>query len=223
MVAFGSTCRAGTPPQRDANLQALIESGTEVITLFGKSWDIHPLEAMNITLDQNLEIIYESIRYLKDRVREVLFDAEHFFDGFKHNPEYALSTLRTAREAKADWIVLCDTNGGSLPGEIQSIIQEVKKEIRVPLGIHVHNDTELAVANSLLAVREGVQMVQGTINGYGERCGNANLCSIIPNLKLKMGIDCITDDQLKKIREVSRFVSELANLPHPEISSLCGR
>ena len=215
LVAFGSTCRAGTPPQRDSNLQALIESGTEVITLFGKSWDIHPLEAMNITLDQNLEIIYESIRYLKDRVREVLFDAEHFFDGFKHNPGYALSTLRTAREAKADWIVLCDTNGGSLPGEIQSIIQEVRREIQVPLGIHVHNDTELAVANSLLAIREGVEMVQGTINGYGERCGNANLCSIIPSLKLKMGIDCITDDQLKKIREVSRFVSELANLPHP--------
>jgi len=215
MVAFGSTCRAGTPPHRDANLQALIESGTEVITIFGKSWDIHPLEAMQITLDQNLEIIYESIRYLKERVPEVLFDAEHFFDGFKHNPAYALSTLRTAREAKADWIVLCDTNGGSLPGEVQSILQEVRREVRAPLGIHVHNDTELAVANSLLAVREGIQMVQGTINGYGERCGNANLCSIIPSLKLKMGIDCITDAQLRKIREVSRFVAELANLPHP--------
>ena len=134
VVAFGSTCRAGTAPQRDSNLQALIESGTEVITIFGKSWDIHPLEAMKITLDQNLEIIYESIRYLKDRVPEVLFDAEHFFDGFKHNPGYALSTLRTAQEARADWIVLCDTNGGSLPYEIQSIIREVKKEIQVPLG-----------------------------------------------------------------------------------------
>jgi 2-isopropylmalate synthase len=216
VVAFGSTCRAGVPPQRDSNLQGLIQSSTEAITIFGKSWDIHPLEAMKITLDQNLEIIYESIRYLKDRVPEVLFDAEHFFDGFKHNPGYALSTLRTAQEAKADWIVLCDTNGGSLPYEIQSIIREVKKEIHVPLGIHVHNDTDLAVANSILAVEEGIQMVQGTINGYGERCGNANLCSIIPNLKLKMGIDCITDNQLKKIREVSRFVSELANLPHPK-------
>jgi 2-isopropylmalate synthase len=216
VVAFGSTCRAGVPPQRDSNLQGLIQSSTEAITIFGKSWDIHPLEAMKITLDQNLEIIYESIRYLKDRVPEVLFDAEHFFDGFKHNPGYALSTLRTAQEAKADWIVLCDTNGGSLPYEIQSIIREVKKEIHVPLGIHVHNDTDLAVANSILAVEEGIQMVQGTINGYGERCGNANLCSIIPNLKLKMGIDCITDNRLKKIREVSRFVSELANLPHPK-------
>jgi 2-isopropylmalate synthase len=215
MVAFGSTCRAGTPPQRDPNLQALLESGTEAIAIFGKSWDIHPLQALNITLEQNLEIIYESVRYLKERTPEVLFDAEHFFDGFKHNPAYALSTLRAAQEAKADWIVLCDTNGGSLPYEIESIIREVKKEIRVPLGIHVHNDTELAVANSLVAVRQGIQIVQGTINGYGERCGNANLCSIIPNLKLKMGIDCITDDQLRKIREISRFVSELANLPHP--------
>ena len=215
VVAFGSTCRAGISPQQDSNLQALIESGTEVVTIFGKSWDIHPLEALNITLDQNLEIIHKSIRFLRERVREVLFDAEHFFDGFKHNPGYALSTLRTAQEAKADWIVLCDTNGGSLPYEIESIIREVKKEIRVPLGIHVHNDTELAVANSILAVREGIRMVQGTINGYGERCGNANLCSIIPNLKLKMGIDCISDPQLERIREVSRFVSELANLPHP--------
>ena len=136
--------------------------------------------------------------------------------GIKTIPGYALSTLKAAQEAKADWIVLCDTNGGTLPHEIQSIIQEVKKKIHVPLGIHVHNDTEMAVANTILAVTEGVRMVQGTINGYGERCGNANLCSIIPNLKLKMGIDCITDDQLKKITEVSRFVSELANLPHPK-------
>ena len=216
LVAFGSTARAGIAAERDSNLQALVESGTGAIALFGKSWDIHPLEAMKITLDQNLEMIYESIRFLKDRVPEVIFDAEHFFDGFKHNPGYALATLRAAQEAKADWIVLCDTNGGSLPSEVQSILRGVKQEVRVPLGIHVHNDTDLAVANSILAVQEGIQMVQGTINGYGERCGNANLCSIIPNLKLKMGIDCITDDQLTKIREVSRFVSELANLSHPK-------
>ncbi|NWG04096.1 MAG: citramalate synthase [Syntrophaceae bacterium] len=214
MVAFGSTCRAGTPPQKDPNLQALIEAGTEVVTIFGKSWDIHPLEALNITLDQNLEMIHHSIHFLKGRVEEIIFDAEHFFDGYKSNPRYALSTLMAAQEAEADWIVLCDTNGGTLLDEIQSIIKEVKKQIRVPLGIHVHNDTEMAVANTLLAVKEGVQMVHGTINGYGERCGNANLCSIIPNLKLKMGVDCITDAQLKKMTEVSRFVSELANLPH---------
>ena len=214
MVAFGSTCRAGTLPENDPNLQALIKAATKVVTIFGKSWDIHPLEALNITLDQNLEMIHSSICFLKDRVEEIIFDAEHFFDGFKSNPQYALSTLKTARDAKADWIVLCDTNGGTLPDEVQSITKEVKKKIKVPLGIHVHNDTEMAVANTLLAVKEGVQMVHGTINGYGERCGNANLCSIIPNLKLKMKIDCITDAQLKKITEVSRFVSELANLPH---------
>jgi 2-isopropylmalate synthase len=214
IAAFGSTCRAGTLPKNDTNIRALIDAGTKVVTIVGKSWDIHPLEALNITLDQNLEMIYSSIQFLKDRVEEVIFDAEHFFDGFKNNPRYGLSTLKAAQEAKADWIVLCDTNGGMFPTEIQSIIEEVKKKIAVPLGIHVHNDTEMAVANTILAVNEGVRMVHGTINGYGERCGNANLCSVIPNLKLKMGIDCITDDQLKKITEVSRFVSELANLPH---------
>ena len=214
MAAFGSTCRAGIPPQKDPNIQALIETGTKVVTIFGKSWDIHPIEALKITLDQNLEIIHGSIRFLKDCVPEVIFDAEHFFDGYKSNPQYALSTLKASQEAKVDWIVLCDTNGGTFPDEVQSIVKEVKKKIAVPLGIHVHNDTEMAVANTILAVKEGVGMVHGTINGYGERCGNANLCSIIPNLKLKMGIDCITDDQLKKITEVSRFVSELANLPH---------
>jgi 2-isopropylmalate synthase len=213
VVAFGSTCRAGVPPEKDAMLQSLVEAGTTVVTVFGKSWDIHPLEALNITLDQNLDIIHQSIRFLKSRVSEVLFDGEHFFDGFKNNPGYALSTLKTAQEAGADWIVLCDTNGGTLPYEIQSIIHEVKKEIRVPLGIHVHNDSGLAVANSLFAIREGITQVQGTINGYGERGGNANLCTIIPNLKLKMGIDCISDDRLRKLKEVSRFVSELANLP----------
>jgi 2-isopropylmalate synthase len=214
VVAFGSTCRAGIPPEKDPNIQTLIEAGTEVITIFGKSWDIHPLEALNITLDQNLEIIDQSIRFLKNQVSEVIFDAEHFFDGFKNNPPYALATLRAAQDAKADWIVLCDTNGGTLPNEVQSIIKEVKKNISLPLGIHVHNDAEMAVANTILAVKEGIRLVQGTINGYGERCGNANLCSIIPNLKLKMGIDCISDAQLRKMTEVSRFVSELANLPH---------
>ena len=214
IVAFGSTCRAGTLPRKDPNLQALIDAGTEVVTIFGKSWDRHPIEALNITLDQNIEIIHRSIRFLKDHLDEVIFDAEHFFDGYKNNPQYALSTLKAAQEAKADWIVLCDTNGGTFPDEVQSVIKEVKEKINIPLGIHVHNDSEMAVANTILAVKEGVAMVHGTINGYGERCGNANLCSIIPNLKLKMGIDCITDDQLKKITEVSRFVSELANLPH---------
>ena len=214
IVAFGSTCRADTPPEKDQNIKALIEAGTEVVTIFGKSWDIHPLEALNITLEQNLEIIHQSVQFLKKEVSEVIYDAEHFFDGYKHNASYALKTLQAAQEAKVDWIVLCDTNGGTLPDEVQSIIDEVKNKVAAPLGIHVHNDTEVAVANTILAVKKGTRLVQGTINGYGERCGNANLCSIIPTLKLKMGIDCLTDAQLKKITEVSRFVSELANLPH---------
>lgn len=216
IVAFGSTCRAGLLPENDPNIQRLIEAGTETITLFGKSSDMHALEALRITLDQNIEIIHQSIRFLKERVPEVIFDAEHFFDGYRNNPSYALSILNVVQEAKADWIVLCDTNGGTLPFELQETIQEVWKKVNVPLGIHIHNDSELAVANTLIAIREGVTMVQGTINGYGERCGNANLCSIIPNLQLKMGIDCLTDSQLTKITEVSRFVSELANLPHPK-------
>jgi 2-isopropylmalate synthase len=221
-VAFGSTCRSDCLPEADSNLQALIEAGTQAVTLFGKSWGLHALEALNISLDQNLEMIYRSVCFMKEKIQEVIFDAEHFFDGFRENPSYALSILKAAQEAKADWIVLCDTNGGTLPHDLQRAIQEVKSEITVPLGIHVHNDTELAVANSLIAVREGITQVQGTINGYGERCGNANLCSIIPNLKLKMGIDCITDAQLKKITEVSRFVSELANLPHPNYLPFVG-
>ncbi len=216
VVAFGSTCRAGIQPEGDANLQALIEAGTEVVTIFGKAWDMHVQEALNISLDQNLELVSQSIHFLKKHAPEVIFDAEHFFDGFKKNPSYALEVLRVAQEAQADWIVLCDTNGGTLPHELQQAIREVRKAISTPLGIHVHNDSELAVANSLLAVQEGIAQVQGTINGYGERCGNANLCSIIPNLKLKMGLDCIADAQLQKITEVSRFVSELANLPHPK-------
>jgi 2-isopropylmalate synthase len=214
IVAFGSTCRAGILPQSDGNIQALIEAETEVVTVFGKSWDIHPLEALNISLDQNLEMIYQSVRFLREQVPEIIFDAEHFFDGFKNNPSYALSVLKAAEEAGADWIVLCDTNGGTFPNEIQSIVKKVKKKMTGPLGIHAHNDTEMAVANTILAVQEGASLVQGTINGYGERCGNANLCSIIPNLRLKMGTPCITEFQLAKITEVSRFVSELANLPH---------
>jgi 2-isopropylmalate synthase len=174
IAAFGSTCRAGTPPQQDPNIQALIEAGTEVVTIFGKSWDIHPLEALNITLDQNLEIIQSSIRFLKDRVGEVIFDAEHFFDGYKNNPQYALSTLKVAQEAKADWIVLCDTNGGTFHSRIHP--EEVKRNC-CPL-VSVHNDTDMAVANSILTVKEGVQMVHGTINGLGSDA-ECYLCSII--------------------------------------------
>ncbi len=214
VVAFGSTRRAGVRAERDSNLQALLDTGTECVTIFGKSWDLHVREALRVTLEDNLAMITESVEYLKEHGREVFYDAEHFFDAYKSNPEYALATLRAAEDAKVDCIVLCDTNGGTLPFETMEIMKELKRRIRAPLGIHAHNDADTAVANSVIAVRMGAVQVHGTINGYGERCGNANLCSIIPNIKLKLGIDCVTDEQLRKLTEISRFVSEIANMPH---------
>jgi 2-isopropylmalate synthase len=214
IAAFGSTCRPGNRPEKDHNIQTLLEMNTPVVTIFGKSWDVHPREVMRIDLDENLDMISRSVEFLKKRTDEIVYDAEHFFDGFKSDGNYALATVKRAQEAGADCIVLCDTNGGTLPGELEDIITDVKPHISVPLGIHIHNDSELAVANTILAVRCGIIHVQGTINGYGERCGNANLCSIIPALKVKLGHECISDDQLRKLRDVSRFVNELANIPH---------
>ncbi len=211
LVAFGSTRRAGTDAGSDPNLSALLESGAPVCTIVGKSWDLHVADVLGTTLDENLSMISDSVSHLRSRGMKVFFDAEHFFDGFKRNAEYALRTLRAAAEAGADCLVLCDTNGGALPGEVTEAV-EAAKPVGVPLGIHAHNDGELAVANTLAAVRAGAVQVQGTINGYGERCGNANLCSVIPTLKLKMGIDCVTDEQLTKLTEASVHVSELANL-----------
>ncbi len=213
IVAFGSTARSGTLPENDRNLKSLVASGTRVVTIFGKSWDVHVKDALGITLAENVSLVESTIKYLKKNCAEVFFDAEHFFDGFKANPRYALRTVQVAARSGADCIILCDTNGGTLPSLLVEIIKEVKKLIpETPLGIHAHNDSELAVANSLAALQLGVTQVQGTINGLGERCGNANLCSIIPNLKLKLNIDCITDEQLARLQEVSRFVYELANL-----------
>ena len=213
MVSFGSTARAGTIPEEDRNLNSLINSKTSVVTIFGKSWDIHVKHALRINLAENIKLISDTIRYLKKHFSEVFFDAEHFFDGFKTNPHYALQTVQAASKAGADCIVLCDTNGGTLPHQLSDIIKEVKKHItKTPLGIHTHNDSELAVANSIVAIQLGVSQVQGTINGIGERCGNANLCSIIPNLKLKLNCNCISKKQLAKLQEVSRFVYELANI-----------
>ena len=171
-------------------------------------------DALSTSLDENLRMIFESIAYLKKRRDEILFDAEHFFDGYKNNPEYAIKAVKEAESAGADWIVLCDTNGGTLPHEVRSIFGEVKNLISVKMGIHAHNDSEVAVANSLNAIQAGAEQVQGTINGYGERCGNANLVSIIPNLKIKMGINCVTDEQLQSLKDVSAFVDELANKAH---------
>lgn len=212
LVAFGSTKHPDSKVSKDANLQALIEAKTGVVTIVGKSWDLHVTQILETSLENNLRIISESIGYLKSKGRTVFFDAEHFFDGYKASPEYAIQTINAAAKAGADCVVLCDTNGGALPSEIVAAIEAAGKAIAVPLGIHTHNDAEMAVANSLAAVQAGAVQVQGTINGYGERCGNANLCSIISTLKLKLGIDCINDEQLTKLTEVSRYVAELANL-----------
>jgi 2-isopropylmalate synthase len=212
IAAFGSTRRAKVTPDKDSNIRTLVQAEPDTVTIFGKTWDFHVHEALRISLEENLELINDSLAYLKEHVGEVVYDAEHFFDGYKANPDYALKTLEAAAQANVDCIVLCDTNGGSMPFEVAEIVRIVKKRIKVPLGIHTHNDGECAVANSLVAVENGVVHVQGTINGFGERCGNANLCSIIPALKLKMGRECISDEQLRNLRQVSRTIFELANM-----------
>lgn len=215
ITAFGSTRRKGITPQEDANLNKILESGVSVATIFGKSWDFHVTTALETTLEENLAMIGDSVRYLKQHGLEVIYDAEHFFDGYKHNAEYALATLKQAHDAGADWIVLCDTNGGSMPDEIKSIVQTVKERIPARIGIHAHNDCELGVANSLAAVQAGARQVQGTINGFGERCGNANLVSVIPNLQLKLGYEVISAEQLRSLSAVARYVSEIANVSMP--------
>ncbi|MDP2689927.1 MAG: citramalate synthase, partial [Deltaproteobacteria bacterium] len=214
LVSFGSTRRPGIKAKDDKNLKALLSSKTPAVTVFGKSWKLHVAKALRVSLEENIEMIYDSVSYLKKRAGEVFYDAEHFFDGYKDDPEYAVKTLAAAGEAGADYLVLCDTNGGTLPFEVRDIMEALKGRFPAPLGIHAHNDSEAAVANSLVAVKAGATMVQGTINGFGERCGNANLCSIIPALKLKMGVDCISAERLSKLRETARFLYELANLPH---------
>jgi 2-isopropylmalate synthase len=214
ITAFGSTRYPDKKVEDDGVLQALLKTETQVVTLFGKTWDLHVKDALGTSLDENLRMIFESIAYMKKNCDEVLFDCEHFFDGYKNNPDYALKAIKEAESAGADWIVLCDTNGGTLPGEVHWIFEEVSKTISAKIGIHAHNDSEVAVANSLTAVQAGAEQVQGTINGIGERCGNANLISIISNLKIKMGIDCVTDEQLHSLKDVSAFVDELANKAH---------
>ncbi len=216
LVAFGNTRRVKAKAETDANLLALANAGVKIATIVGKGSASQVSQVLETTLEENLSMIADSIGYLKAKGLTVFFDAEHFFDGFKNNPDYSLRCLTAAAEAGASCLVLCDTNGGTLPGEIAVAVEAAKKLTAVPLGIHAHNDAELAVANTLAAVKAGATHVQGTINGYGERCGNANLCSIIPNLKLKMGIDCVTNEQLAKLAEVSHYVAEAANLvPDP--------
>ncbi|HKE55417.1 MAG TPA: citramalate synthase [Pyrinomonadaceae bacterium] len=212
IAAFGATRRKSFSCEEDPNIQSLIKAETPVVTIFGKSWELHVTDALRMAPEENLEIIQDSVRYLASRVDLVIYDAEHFFDGYRANPEYAMSTLEAAVAGGAERVVLCDTNGGSLPDDVGYITSLVAERINVPVGIHCHNDGELAVANTLTAVMAGAVHIQGTINGYGERCGNANLCSIIPNLELKLGCEIIGRERLKRLRETSRFVSEIANL-----------
>lgn len=214
--AFGSTRRKDSVAEHDANLKRLVESGAQAATLVGKAWDFHVFTALQTSLEENLAMIYESIAYLKRQGLEVIFDAEHFFDGYKNNPEYALAVMRKAEEAGADWLTMCDTNGGTMPHEVHDIVSALAGQVTIArLGIHTHNDCELAVANSLSAVRAGAEQIQGTMNGYGERCGNANLCSIIPNLQLKLGYEVLAPDKLKQLTNTARYVSEIANVYMP--------
>lgn len=214
VIAFGSTAKPGVLAEQDKNLLALIKAGTSIITIFGKTWDFQVKEALKISLGQNLSLIKESIGFLESKGAKVFFDAEHFFDGYKSDPGYAVKCLQAAEEAGAKRLILCDTNGGTLPLDIYEIVKAVEKKVKAPLGIHAHNDSECAVANSIIAVRAGAIQVQGTINGLGERCGNANLCSVIPNIQMKLELNCISAGQLQRLREISRFVYDTANLRH---------
>ncbi len=223
LAAFGSTRRPGISPDDDPNLKTLVESNTPVITIFGKTWDLHVRQILGVTMEDNLAMIRESVSFLNENNREVIYDAEHFFDGYQDNPEYAVETLLAACRGGAASIVLCDTNGGALPFDIETIIPVIQQKLEdelisagrsatIKIGIHTHDDCGLAVANTIAAVRSGATMVHGTINGYGERCGNADLTTVIPLLKLKMGYDCISDKNLAKMKKLSRFVSETANM-----------
>jgi 2-isopropylmalate synthase len=214
IVAFGSTRKARTAAEDDANLKYLASSGARVAAIFGKSWGLHVTDVLRTTRDENLRMIEDSVRFLKGQGLEVVFDAEHFFDGYRADAEYALDCLRAGAAGGADWLVPCDTNGGSLPHHVFEVMATLAQEFAVPLGIHCHDDGGLAVANSLEAVRAGATMVQGTINGYGERTGNANLCTLIPNLELKLGVRCLPEGALGQLFHVSRFVDEIANLQH---------
>jgi 2-isopropylmalate synthase len=213
LAAFGSTRHPRHAAAHDPNLQALIEANTPVVTIFGKTWDLHVKVALGVSLKENLDLIRESVAFLKSKGREVVYDAEHFFDGYKADSAYALATLKAAEEAGADILVLCDTNGGTLTTDLRESFEVASRQVKSPLGIHTHNDCEMAVANAITAVQQGAVQVQGTINGYGERCGNANLCSVIANIELKLGMRTIGKESLKHLTAMSHYVSELANLP----------
>jgi len=223
LVAFGSTRRANVKVSNDDNLKALLEAGTKVITIFGKSWDFHVQKVVGTSIKENLKMIRDSVEFLKSKKREVIFDAEHFFDGFRDNSDHAIAVIREAARAGADLVCLCDTNGGSLPHEIAVGTEQARKSLKVPIGIHCHNDSGLGVANSIAAIEHGAIQVQGTFNGYGERCGNANLTSIIPVLQTKLKRRVVPDSQLRKLSEVSHYVAEVCNMPIENNQPFTGR
>ncbi|OHD65395.1 MAG: citramalate synthase [Spirochaetes bacterium RBG_13_51_14] len=222
IVAFGSTKRKNISCKNDKLLQALIASKAKIITIVAKTWDFHVVHALNISLEDNLRLIYDTVAYLKDRGLTVFLDAEHFFDGFIAKEDYSLKALLKALDAGVDMIVLCDTNGGTMPGAVQRIVENTVREIPVPIGVHFHNDAGVAVANSLAAVQAGAVSVQGTVNGYGERCGNTNLMTLIPNLVLKLGYRCSAQQSLVHLTKVSRLISETANMAHDERAPYVG-
>ncbi len=216
LTAFSSTRLKETSPEKDSILAELLKAETPVFTIFGKSWDLHVIESLETSLEENLAMIYSTIEYLKPRSDEVVYDAEHFFDGYRFNPEYALKTLKAAADAGADWIVLADTNGGSLPSFVREATVAAMAAVDKPIGVHAHNDSDLSLANTLVVVELGGRMVQGTMNGLGERCGNANLCSAIPTLSYKMGYRTLPAEKMADLTRVSRLVSELSNKPHQD-------
>jgi 2-isopropylmalate synthase len=223
ITAFGATCRVKGGPEDDANIKALLDSHTPVCTIFGKTWKLHVTDVLLTTLEDNLRIIEDSLAYLRSQGRRVIYDAEHFFDGYKVDSSYALETLKAAIRGGAETVVLCDTNGGTMPWEVERIIRDLKPALAHPFGIHTHNDSECAVINALLAVRGGAIQAQGTINGVGERCGNANLISVMANLELKMGYSCLPKGNISKLTELSHFVVEVANITPDEHLPFVGK
>ncbi|MBU0469217.1 MAG: citramalate synthase [Candidatus Omnitrophica bacterium] len=222
IAAFGSTRRANIKPSEDINLRELVKASTDNVTIFGKSWDLHVTAVIKTTLAENLNMIFDSVSFLKKKKKEVFYDAEHFFDAYKSNPEYALKTILEAQRAKADFIVLCDTNGGTLPEDIKRIIVEIKDKVTVPLGIHAHNDLGLGVANSIAAVEAGCTQVQGTFNGIGERCGNANLSNIIAILHTKMKLKSVPEKSISNLMSTAYYISEISNFKLPDNSAFVG-
>lgn len=223
ICAFGSTRRKGSPPEADANLRALLEAQTPTVSIFGKSWTLHAEVALGVTLEENLELIASSVAFLRAQGKRVIYDAEHFFDGYRADKAYALETLERAAESGADVLVLCDTNGGTLPGEVGRVVADVRARFDQTVGIHAHNDGGCAVANSIVAVEAGARHVQGTIGGIGERCGNADLCAVIPGLQLKLGFDCVRDENIARLTELAHFVGEVANLDPIDRAPYVGR